>query len=70
MPLHKIQDSAPLTSVTATSRLRYTRLAAVLTRKESLEAIQKVIAEVTTPSYKVDKAALRTALLTGLDAAP
>lgn len=57
-------------AVAATSRARYTTLAALLTEPTVLEAIQDAIQEITLPAAKVSVSELRTALLTGLDAAP
>ena len=92
MALHRKQYTAatgdvagsPFDAVTATSRARYTELAALLTFRNPtagfggtddtergyvvLEAIQKAIAEITQPSIKVSISELRTALNTGLDA--
>jgi len=92
MALHRKQYTAktgdvagsPFDAVTATSRARYTELAALLTFRDPLvsrggagdtekgyvilEAIQRAIQEATTPSIKVSITELRTALNTGLDA--
>lgn len=54
MPLHKIQDSAPIGDADS--------LKAVLSREEGLIAIQGVIQAVTTPSVKPTLAAIESAL--------
>jgi len=75
---------SPFDFVTATSRNRYTELASLLTYRNAaagfggqddtergyvvLEAIQRAIMQVTTPSIKVSITDLKNAINSGLDA--